>query len=151
MIVKLWLAALLINQSVMHFAVKTVFKASHSLGIAGLADTGRVSEWLAASLEMKCPVRGCGFESRALRSCTKLHLSARTRFFHRIRRVFCFIRIPIKLPNLRGAQDLNKLNARDDIYAETKAILKAVFTISYGCRSSSVPYCDEIILAEKHW
>ncbi len=27
----------------------------------------RVSEWLAASLEMKCPVRGCGFESRALR------------------------------------------------------------------------------------
>jgi hypothetical protein len=28
----------------------------------------RVSEWLAASLEMMCPVRGCGFESRALRS-----------------------------------------------------------------------------------
>jgi hypothetical protein len=28
----------------------------------------RVSEWLAASLEMKCPVRGCGFESRALRA-----------------------------------------------------------------------------------
>lgn len=27
----------------------------------------RVSEWLAASLEMKCPVRGCGFDSRALR------------------------------------------------------------------------------------
>ncbi len=27
----------------------------------------RVSEWLAASLEMKCPVWGCGFESRALR------------------------------------------------------------------------------------
>ena len=29
---------------------------------------GRVSEWLAASLEMKCRVTGCGFESRALRS-----------------------------------------------------------------------------------
>ncbi len=29
---------------------------------------GRVSEWLAASLEMRCPVWGCGFESRALRS-----------------------------------------------------------------------------------
>ena len=28
----------------------------------------RVSEWLAASLEMKCPARGCEFESRALRS-----------------------------------------------------------------------------------
>jgi hypothetical protein len=28
----------------------------------------RVSEWLAASLEMKYPARGCGFESRALRS-----------------------------------------------------------------------------------
>ncbi len=27
----------------------------------------RVCEWLAASLEMMCPVRGCGFESRALR------------------------------------------------------------------------------------
>ncbi len=27
----------------------------------------RVSEWLAASLEMRCPERGCGFESRALR------------------------------------------------------------------------------------
>ncbi len=28
----------------------------------------RVSEWLAATLEMWCPERGCGFESRALRS-----------------------------------------------------------------------------------
>ena len=27
----------------------------------------RVSEWLAATLEMWCPERGCGFESRALR------------------------------------------------------------------------------------
>ena len=27
----------------------------------------RVSEWLAATLEMWCPVRGCGFESHALR------------------------------------------------------------------------------------
>jgi hypothetical protein len=28
----------------------------------------RVSEWLAATLEMWCPERGCGFDSRALRS-----------------------------------------------------------------------------------
>ena len=28
----------------------------------------RVSEWLAATLEMSCPERGCGFESHALRS-----------------------------------------------------------------------------------
>ncbi len=27
----------------------------------------KVSEWLAASLEMKCPAMGCGFESRAFR------------------------------------------------------------------------------------
>jgi hypothetical protein len=27
----------------------------------------RVSEWLAATLEMWCPARGCGFEPRALR------------------------------------------------------------------------------------
>jgi len=27
----------------------------------------RVSEWLAATLEMWCPERGCGFESHALR------------------------------------------------------------------------------------
>lgn len=27
----------------------------------------RVSEWLAATLEMWCPERGCGFDSRALR------------------------------------------------------------------------------------
>ncbi len=31
-------------------------------------DSWRVSEWLAATLEMWCPARGCGFESRALRS-----------------------------------------------------------------------------------
>ena len=30
----------------------------------------RVGEWLAASLEMKCRVTGCGFESRALRLVT---------------------------------------------------------------------------------
>src|SRR5262245_52419341 len=29
--------------------------------------TGRVSEWLAATLEMWCRVTGCEFESRALR------------------------------------------------------------------------------------
>src|SRR5262245_62193142 len=32
----------------------------------------RVSEWLAATLEMWCPARGCGFESRALRSSKPL-------------------------------------------------------------------------------
>ena len=32
--------------------------------------TRRVSEWLAATLEMWCPERGCGFDSRALR-CAK--------------------------------------------------------------------------------
>ena len=30
----------------------------------------RVSEWLAATLEMWCPARGCGFEPRALRCCS---------------------------------------------------------------------------------
>ena len=30
-------------------------------------DAWRVSEWLAATLEMWCPARGCEFESRALR------------------------------------------------------------------------------------
>ena len=34
----------------------------------------RVSEWLAATLEMWCPERGCGFESRALRCCEPLVL-----------------------------------------------------------------------------
>src|SRR5947209_16715849 len=33
----------------------------------------RVSEWLAATLEMWCPARGCGFESRALRFSKPLH------------------------------------------------------------------------------
>ena len=32
----------------------------------------RVSEWLAATLEMWCPVRGCGFEPRALRLVSHL-------------------------------------------------------------------------------
>ena len=36
----------------------------------------RVSEWLAASLEMKCLVRGCEFESRALRSDLKVAVVA---------------------------------------------------------------------------
>ena len=31
-------------------------------------DLRRVSEWLAATLEMSCRETGCGFESRALRS-----------------------------------------------------------------------------------
>ena len=38
--------------------------ASPALGESRL---WRVSEWLAASLEMRCPVWGCGFESHALR------------------------------------------------------------------------------------
>jgi hypothetical protein len=33
--------------------------------------TRRVSEWLAATLEMWCRVTGCGFESRALRLFSK--------------------------------------------------------------------------------
>ena len=33
----------------------------------GVLVVRRVSEWLAATLEMWCPARGCGFESRALR------------------------------------------------------------------------------------
>jgi hypothetical protein len=32
-----------------------------------LATIWRISEWLAASLEMMCPVRGCGFDPRVLR------------------------------------------------------------------------------------
>src|SRR3954451_7157475 len=36
--------------------------------IERIADLRRVSEWLAATLEMWCPARGCEFESRALRS-----------------------------------------------------------------------------------
>jgi hypothetical protein len=44
----------------------------------------RVSEWLAASLEMMCPVRGCGFESRALRLGT-LHQLATCRFLRKFR------------------------------------------------------------------
>ena len=32
----------------------------------------KVSEWLAASLEMKCPIRGCEFESRAFRFANNL-------------------------------------------------------------------------------
>ena len=35
--------------------------------IASATSVRRVSEWLAATLEMWCPVRGCGFEPRALR------------------------------------------------------------------------------------
>jgi hypothetical protein len=34
---------------------------------SGNAGKRRVSEWLAATLEMWCPARGCGFEPRALR------------------------------------------------------------------------------------
>ena len=32
------------------------------------SDLRRVSEWLAATLEMSCRVTGCGFESHAIRS-----------------------------------------------------------------------------------
>ena len=38
-----------------------------SLGMSRVA-LRRVSEWLAATLEMSCRETGCGFESRALRS-----------------------------------------------------------------------------------
>src|SRR5207244_7689618 len=51
----------------------------------------RVSEWLAATLEMWCPARGCGFESRALRLSQVLdaathYAGSRRRFLLRCRR-----------------------------------------------------------------
>ena len=56
-------------------AVRKMGKSKH--GLIGRSDRvflylalGRVSEWLAATLEMWCPERGCGFDSRALR-CRK--------------------------------------------------------------------------------
>ena len=57
-------AMILLEQTVLaRLSVRDAFRL-----FAGLTgDSWRVSEWLAASLEMKCPVRGCGFESRALR------------------------------------------------------------------------------------
>ncbi len=45
-------------------AIKFRWQAGNS--VAGRT-FGRVSEWLAASLEMKCRATGCEFESRALR------------------------------------------------------------------------------------
>ena len=42
---------------------------------------GRVSEWLAATLEMWCPVRGCGFEPRALRLQKRIPNRPKTPFF----------------------------------------------------------------------
>jgi hypothetical protein len=39
-----------------------------AVGPARKACVWRVSEWLAATLEMSCRVTGCGFESHALRS-----------------------------------------------------------------------------------
>ena len=52
--------------------------------MAGQA-TRRVSEWLAATLEMSCRVTGCGFDSRALRSveCCPGHTLKRREFGHR--------------------------------------------------------------------
>ena len=47
----------------------------------------RVSEWLAATLEMWCPERGCGFDSRALRSESLEETRERAL---RFRALFCF-------------------------------------------------------------
>ncbi len=45
----------------------SVFRQSKSPKLFFKIDLRRVGEWLAATLEMWCPVRGCGFEPRALR------------------------------------------------------------------------------------
>ena len=59
-------------------AMKQAARAGGDLPAAGLGNKlekpglgpaiRRVSEWLAATLEMSCRETGCGFESRALRS-----------------------------------------------------------------------------------
>lgn len=62
----------------------------------------RVSEWLAASLEMKCPVRGCGFDSRALRSEENAGPYLGSAFF-------LFLVFPFQVENAIGKLTMNLL------------------------------------------
>src|SRR5215204_382337 len=56
----------------------SIFKPSpQPVTIERNANLRRVSEWLAATLEMWCPARGCEFESRALRFEKSAHVNVR--------------------------------------------------------------------------
>ena len=57
------------NQRRRRFVLRTTLSTYFQEAIRS---TRRVSEWLAATLEMWCRETGCGFDSRALRFCKSL-------------------------------------------------------------------------------
>jgi hypothetical protein len=78
----------------------------------------RVSEWLAASLEMRCRETGCGFESRALRCETQRLACVADHFRHAVASVPRSAETDVVLVKLQSLRRRNSGNVRTSIRRE---------------------------------